>query len=450
MNQNNEKIDVYALFSDFIRVIRRMWIQIVALGVIFMLIMTVQANMRYTPYYTAYSTFTVNIWDEQSENSISSYYDNESAQQMALTFPYILTSGVLQRKVANDLGVGGISGTIKADVVENTNLFILSVTDTDPERAYKTLESVIENYPSLSEPVIGKLNMNVLDESGVPEGPDNPKNLTMDAAKGAVLGLGLGTAWAVMVALLRRTIRKEEHCQIYINKRCLGSVKQIKFKERSSDMKPNLNITSRSIDPDFKEAIRIIRNKVERHTEGAGRKKILITSALAGEGKSTIAVNLAISLAQEGKNIALIDCDLRNPSDAEILEVKPVKGLVDFLNSKAGIMDCLIPSTEIDCIQEKQRLLFLPGGKAVGDGAELLGRERMKEAIDIVAKDSDYVILDSAPVGLLTDAGVLAQYADAALFVVKKDFAKVEDIMNGIEHLAESGIPVIGCVLNGD
>ena len=74
----------------------------------------------------------------------------------------------------------------------------------------------------------------------------------------------------------------------------------------------------------------------------------------------------------------------------------------------------------------------------------------MKEAIDIVAKDSDYVILDSAPVGLLTDAGVLAQYADAALFVVKKDFAKVEDIMNGIEHLAESGIPVIGCVLNGD
>jgi Mrp family chromosome partitioning ATPase len=74
----------------------------------------------------------------------------------------------------------------------------------------------------------------------------------------------------------------------------------------------------------------------------------------------------------------------------------------------------------------------------------------MKWVIDVVSKTSDYVILDSAPVGLLTDASVLAQFADCSMFIAKKDFARVEHIMNGIEHLSESNIPVIGCVINGD
>ena len=100
--------------------------------------------------------------------------------------------------------------------------------------------------------------------------------------------------------------------------------------------------------------------------------------------------------------------------------------------------------------KKKFKFYFIPGGKAVADGSTLLGSERMKWVIDVVSKSSDYVILDSAPVGLLTDAGVLAQFADCSMFVVKKDFARVEHIMTGIEHLAESNIPVVGCVINGD
>ena len=450
MTEDNKKIDVVVLLRDFLRVMRKMWIRVVALGVIFAILMTVHANMNYREYYTAYSSFTVNIWSEEDESGISAYYANAAPEQMETSFPSILTSGVLQRRVANDMGVDAISGSISANVVENTNIFTLSVTDTDPERAEETLQAVIKNYPSVSEAVVGKLEMNILDESGVPTAPDNPKDLKQDALKGGLVGIVLGLAWAVLVTLLRKTIRTEEDCQKYINQRCLGSVPFVRIKERSDKSKRHLNITKKTIDPEFKEALRMVRNKLERYTGGGSMKRIMVTSALSGEGKSTIAVNLALSLALEGKSVTLVDCDLRNPSDAAILNVETNQGLVDYLVGKAEFTDCVFQITNDNDKKRRFKFFFVPGGQAVADGSNLLGSERMKWVIDVVSKTSDYVILDSAPVGLLTDASVLAQFADCSMFIAKKDFARVEHIMNGIEHLSESNIPVIGCVINGD
>ena len=130
--------------------------------------------------------------------------------------------------------------------------------------------------------------------------------------------------------------------------------------------------------------------------------------------------------------------------------MKPKKGLVDYLTGEADFKECIFQSNNIKGSDEKFKFYFIPGGRPVADGSNLLGGEKMKEIIDLVDNNSDYVILDSAPVGLLTDASVLAQYADCALFVVKKDYAKTEHIMSGIQHLADSNIPVIGCILNGD
>lgn len=450
MVDNNGRIDVSALLLDFLRVVRKMWLRFVILIVIGALVSGLMANFSYSAKYTAYTSFTVNIWDEEDDSGFAAYYDNEAAEQMADTFPYILTSGVLQRKVAKDMGTAGVSGSIDASVIENTNLFTLSVTDSDPQRAYDTLQAVIENYPSVSEAVVGRLNMNILDESGVPESPDNPKDLKKDAVKGGVVGFAIALLWAIFVTLTRRTIKSEEDCQRYVNQRCLGTVPFVRIKERSDKTKRHLNIMKRTINADFKEAIRIIRNKVERHTHSGEMKKILVTSALAGEGKSTIAVNLAISLAQEGKRVTLVDCDLRNPSDSEIMGVDPEIGLIDYLDGDVDFKKCIMPFNNMIDGQESLKLYFIPGGKAVADGSNLLGSDKMKELIDVVSNVSDYVILDSPPVGLLTDASVLGQFADCAMFIVKKDFAKSQHIMDGMEHLAESSIPVIGCVLNGE
>lgn len=178
-------------------------------------------------------------------------------------------------------------------------------------------------------------------------------------------------------------------------------------------------------------------------------KTFLVTSALAGEGKSTVAVNLALSLAQAGQRVTLVDCDLRHPTDRQILGIEENGvGLREVLEHKAKLKECLMKAEDIG-LDPDMCMIFLPGGKTISDGSDLLGTELMGRIIEKLEEISDFVILDSAPAGLLTDAVVLAQYADGAAFVVRKDFARVDYIMDGMEHLAESNIQIIGGILNG-
>lgn len=214
--------------------------------------------------------------------------------------------------------------------------------------------------------------------------------------------------WTAFVMLSRQTIRKKEDFQKMIHMKCLGEVPQISVKKRSHKTKNILNILNEKTDPDFLEALRIIRNKVEYSAWKHKHKIILVTSALAGEGKSTLAVNLALSLALNGKKVALADCDLRHPSDREILGLEDGPGMQEILNRKIKVNDALMS-----------------------------------------AEKMDYVILDSAPVGMLTDAGVLAQFADSVVFVVKKDYARADHILEGMEELTGSRVHLIGGILNG-
>ena len=456
-NQENEKsqemelIDITGLLSDYLRIFRKMWAWVLILTISGSGIFYVRARMQYQPRYTASATFTINIQSDQQvggNSGSSNFFDNSAAEQMATTFPYILTSGVLKRKVAKDMGTGVVTGTIEASVVENTNLLTISVTDVDAERAYVTLQSVIKNYPSVSEVIVGKVNMEMLDETGIPPEPDNPRDFKRGAVKGAAFGFLLAMAWTALLVVTRRTVRKEEDIHRWMHTRCLGAVPEIHEKRRTRSSQMRKVLTDPKIDEKFLEAFRMIRNKIEYSAHTYHMKTFLITSALAGEGKSTVAVNLALSLAQSGKKVALIDCDLRHPTDRKILDLDSGDGLAEILEKKVKMSECLIGSTELGLPSDVE-LLFLPGGSTMKDGSEFLGTELMKHIIEKMEEWADYVILDSAPAGLLTDAVVLAQYADGAIFVVRKDFARVDYIMDGMEHLAESRIQIIGGILNG-
>lgn len=445
------RIDIITIILDFLRTLGKMWPTIFGTAILVAALFGAYKYVTYQPYYTASATFTINIKADVQDatNSSTAYFDNATAEQMAITFPYILTSDVLQKKVANELQLSYVPGRIGATVISNTNLLTISVRDIDPNRAYYTLQAVINNYPSVSEVIIGKVNMNMLDQTGIPSKVDNPRTIAHDVTKGAGIGVVLGVIWVAITSLRRRTIRREEDCPKYINLKCLGAVPYIPQKQRSGGVKKQLNVMDEKVNGDFKEAFRIIRNKVQRSARENDLKTILITSTLAGEGKSTASVNLAISLAQEGKRIAIMDCDLRNPSDAEILGVKAGVGLVDYMRGRVSIEDCIYTAEQLNLV-ENLPLMYIPVGTAVADGSNLLGTEKMKKAIETISKQVDYLLLDCAPVGILTDASVLAQYADGAVYIVKKDYARSDHILNGIEHLSEGNIHIIGCVLNGD
>lgn len=443
-------IDIVGLLTDYFRTLRRMWIWVLILAVAGGTFSYLRSYMTWSPRYTASATFTITASQDGSDSTTGSYafYDNSTAEQMANTFPYILTSGVLSRRAAETMGREAVSGQITASSEANTNLFTMSVTDSDAGLAYETLQAVIQCYPEVSEVIIGRTNMQLIDETGIPAYPDNPRDGKCALVKGAGAGALLGLLWAGAVTISRMTVKKKEDFQTRAHMKCIGEVPQVAMKKRSRESRNVLNILNEKTDPAFEEAMQLVRGKVEYSAWRHHSKIILVTSALAGEGKSTLAVNLALAFSKSGKRAALIDCDLRHPSDRKILGLEDGSGLYEVLTREAKLGEVLLTGKDME-MDDEFKFCFLPGGKATEDGSRLLGSERMQRVIEAVQEKVDYVILDSAPAGLLTDAGVLAQYADSAIFVIKRDFASTTHIMEGLEELSESRVHLIGGILNG-
>lgn len=438
-----EKIDLIRIADDLWSGVRRLWPVLLLLVLFAGGLSYVREKRSYSPRYASSATFTV-TGDNSGLYGTSSYYNNVTASQMAKTFPYILTSGLLNKTVAEDLGLDSVPATIRAESLSNTNLFTIEVTAADPQMAYDVLESVIRNYPTVAEYVIGKTKMQLLDVTGVPEEPVNRPDYRGSVMKGVLTGLCAGAALLLLYAMTRRTIHSAEDFRRILNVECICSIPQITFKKRGKqDFRRDVSIYNKKISQPFLESVRVLRARIEKSVGKADRKILLVTSAAPGEGKSTIAANAAMSLAMSGHKVVLMDCDLRNPSVRGVLNMEDTRpGLIDFLKGRAELADVLQ-------YRENYQLYVIPGGKPYNNASEIIDTPRMKELMDQLRLEADYVVLDTAPVGMLTDTAVLAEYADAALFVVRQDYARADAVMEGISQLAESQVHLIGCVLNG-
>ncbi|MDO4554440.1 MAG: polysaccharide biosynthesis tyrosine autokinase [Lachnospiraceae bacterium] len=402
----------------------------------------VKARMEYQPYYKASSTFVISL--NQAVSYSSEYYDNATAFQMGQTFPYILNSGVLQEVVASDLGLDYISETITAEAMEDSNLFELSVTGSNPQQAYDVLQSVIKNYPSVAEFVIGDTQLHVLDETGVPEEPENEANFMPEAKKGAQIAILICLLILAVYATTRNTIRKEEDFKRMLNIRCIGSMPMAGFKKRSAGEQELVLLDNKKIPPGFLEATRTLRTRIMRECREKQLKTFLITSSVPGEGKSTVAANIALSLAQKEKKVLLIDADMRNPSLAKTFGIKRNKDANGFREVVMGKAEL----SEVICPYKNTTLSLILGSTPMESTERLLSRRTTQELLEEAGKMADYVIIDTPPGGMLADAGILAEYADGAIFVVRQDWVRSDRVLEAIQNMAETGIEMTGCILN--
>ena len=173
-------------------------------------------------------------------------------------------------------------------------------------------------------------------------------------------------------------------------------------------------------------------------------KSFLITSAMPGEGKSTVSANIALSLAARGKSVILVDADLRNPSTAKVFgitEERHGNGTLDVLKGQVSYQEALIPYKE-------SNVKLLLGSEAISDTASVLSGETMKNFVKELEKRADYVIIDTPPSGLLSDAAIVGQYVQGAIFVVREDYTWIDRIIEGTEILAASGVKIVGSILN--
>lgn len=420
--------------------IRRYWIWMLVIVSICSSIAWFSANWSYSPTYTASTTFIVNTNTAYSYNQ--EYYNRATANQLSKTFPYIISNSALQHMIEEDLGVDSIPGTIKASAMESTNLITISTTAGDPQTAYAILQSVIKNYPAVARPVIGDTTMNVVEETGIPTSPDNHLTNSGVARRGFAIGILICMAWTGLYVMGRKTIRKEEEMRTFLNIRSLASVPRVQFKKTRSVKKNQILIDNPRVSYGFTEAYRTIRTRVERVINEQKKKVFLVSSASPGEGKTTVAVNIALSLAEKGKKVYLIDMDLRNPSILRAFGKKERRsGIAEVLQGKAALNDVVVE-------YGNTTLKIIPGGRPVQLTSKLLNSQALGVIFQVLQAQADCIVIDTPPSGLLSDAAQIARYADEGIFVVRQDFSSVDRIKEGIEMLTDTELHITGCILN--
>lgn len=200
-------------------------------------------------------------------------------------------------------------------------------------------------------------------------------------------------------------------------------------------------ILNESSDFSVREAYKTLRTNIRFSLPEGGCQKLCLTSGLPGEGKSITALNLAISFAETGQKVLLVDADLRRPTMARLLIENGDPGLSNVL---AGMC------SEEEAIHKSPypNLDVLFSGVIPPNPSELLGSARMEKLIEKLSAQYDYILIDTPPVNMVSDACVVAKLFDGVLFVVRQNKSERETVSRGLNQLDIAGVKVLGMILN--
>lgn len=439
-----EKIDLLPILRTFCRELRRFWLLVLLLAVACGGLLALRASHRYVPMYRTEAMLTATINSSGSTDLISSsyYYNNEAAKQAAATFPALLNSDAMRERLKLELGADYINGSISSAPVPGTNFLVLSVSSPSPEDAYAILNAVLKVYPQVSRLVIGDTQLSITDAATLPTEPYNPFSWKPSAIRGAVLGLVLGLAILLLLSNLNQTVSTPENAQTLINLSCLAEVPNIRSKRRSrKGQVPLLLLTNQESDSAFSEAFRLLRLKLLRHMKSGEEKVILVTSTLPAEGKSSVSINMALSLARDGKKVLLIDGDLRSQN---------IKTLLGLHMKSTGLLELLNQTTdEIRFIPYPNSSLFLLAGDSTcGNPTPLLNYDALQVIMDVLRPRFDYIILDTPPCAMMADAAAFARHCDKIIYVIREDYVTRSQLADAILSLSGAETEICGFVMN--
>lgn len=216
---------------------------------------------------------------------------------------------------------------------------------------------------------------------------------------------------------------------------------QMKKQKKLQSKKRNL-ITTFSPKSPISERYRAIRTNIQFSMIDKELKTLACTSAMPRDGKSTTIANLAVTIAQQGQKILLIDADLRKPTIHQIMEVKNQYGLTNLLTKKETPEKAILPTPRAS------NLYVLPSGPVPPNPSELLGSTAMEKLIAKLSKDYDLILFDTPPVLAVTDAQILGSCCDGVIIVIRSHQTEKKDLVKTKELLTRTNVNVIGVVLN--
>ncbi|MTI72000.1 MAG: polysaccharide biosynthesis tyrosine autokinase [Firmicutes bacterium] len=414
------------------------WI-IILITILAILISGLISYFLIEPEYKTFTTLMVGKLKDYDTKDIE-YQDILINQKLVSTYGEIAKSRLVSREVINNLNLNmtyeEIKKKVEVSLVKDTEIIKINVTDTNPFLATKIANETAKVFKESVTKIIQIENIQIIDKALVPSNPISPKPL-FNMSISAVLGIMVSILIVFLLEYFDNTLKTPEDVEKYLSIPILGMIPLIENVCRE-DRKIIVYENPKS---PVSEAYRTLRTNIKFSNIDKKIKVIVITSPSSGEGKSTTAVNLATTMAQNGKKVLLIDSDLRKPTIHKHFKISNDKGLISCLLEDIDY-ERIIFSTVISGFD------VLTSGRVPPNPSELMDSKKMRGFINSVKKEYDLVIIDTPPVGMVTDATVLSTVTDGVLLVFETGETIIKVSQNAKNLLDKVKANVLGVVLN--
>ena len=458
-----KEIDLLEIFRILMR---KLWI-IVLCAVIGGIVAFALSAFVLTPQYESYTTLYVRNYDAgytQQENNSIEQGDLNTSRSLVDTYSTVLKSDSLMREVTEELtkvvpedklsetfSVGddgkvnfkAVKSSFSIAAVENTEVMRITATTIDPEVSAELCKIIANKAPEFLVRVVGAGSAEIIDEAVVNKNPVSP-NIPRNSLLGMLLGILLSCAVILLKAFIDDTVKDKEEISEKFDKPILGEIQRIgssKDSNKRTSGESNKLMTDPAMPFNVSESYKTLRTNILFALGTSGKKSLAISSVNPAEGKSTTAANTAIAFAQTGSKVLLIDADMRKPVQHQTFKVRNSEGLSTLIVRMSEVENC-IKKTEVDGLD------LLPSGPIPPNPSELLASERFAELMEQFEKQYDYIILDTPPINVVTDAMVMNDRISGILLVVRYSSTKMQDITDCMNRLEFAEANMMGFVLN--
>lgn len=440
MKKNKITIELHSLLKD---IVRNLWVVAIC-ALTGMLGFYAVTHAIYEPEYTSRATLSV----LNGNSATASYSTYTVSAEQANVLVNIFTEPMVKEYAAKYLEEDSFDGTISAKVLEQTNFIELTVTSDHPEKSYNLLNAVIKTHHKVSNRIFRNAGLTVIRMPTVPTGPsNNPSSSDRSIVVSAFVTLSL--AIIVVLSLMRNTVKKESDFDEKIESKLIGTIahenKKITLNDIKEKKKKGLLIHSSAyISLRFTENFHKIAASLEHKKSHSGSKVFAITSVAENEGKSTCAANIAVSLAERGHKVLLIDLDFKKPALYKIfIEDAPNNdNLSDLLSKKTPLENFVFT-------QFKKTSLYLAiNTKANPSYHKFIKEGNIQNLLETIRDDYDFIIVDTAPISLDSSVTDIIGMVDKTILVIRTDFVNVNVLNDSIATISKISSNLAGCILN--
>lgn len=440
--------------SVLIENIRKRLVWIIAAAVLCAGLAYYYASANSVDYYTSYVTLYVSTLGTGSNSNSSGTStpskDFGSSTSLASTYKVILSERSVASLANEKLSKYSksddqLNGATTISVMDDTQLIKISVTSSDANFSCDACKAYSDIAPSVLENILNGGSVKVITEPKVATSPES-KDYKTYALYGGVAGLGISLIIVIIMFAVDNTMKSSEEISSKYGIKVWAEIPSFGIKTKTRQRNSNINDSRDKIinsETPFLviEAYKIARTNMAHTLSDISTDRgcaIIMTSFEPSAGKSLTSANMAITMAKRDRKVLLVDADMRKPMQNKLFDIPNDKGLSSVLTGKESPAQCIF--------RLQENLHIMPSGKIPPNPSELIDSRVMMDLIEAMEQVYDYIIIDTPPVGMVTDASALAPKIDGVCLVARQKSTASSEFQRAVETLSKVEASVIGAI----